>query len=123
MLSTQVAQRLASLAPEPAAALQNISAMAQQVTDPALLALCSGYIDAALHCRDWEPPAAGLTAKEQAFIAFSEKFATSVSSIGSADVARLLEFGTADEVYAFVHALYVADMSRRLDIVGREVLA
>ena len=123
MLSTEVSQRLAALAPEPAAALHNISAMARQVADPALLALCADYIDAALQCRDWQPPGETLTAKQQAFIAFTEKFVTAVSGIGNADVARLLEFATADEVYAFVHALYVADMSRRLEIVGREVLA
>jgi hypothetical protein len=34
----------------------------------------------------------------------------------------LLEFDSEDEVYAFVNALYVADMSRRLDLVAGRIL-
>ncbi len=123
MLSTHVSERLGELAPAAAAELRNITSMAEEVTDPDLLQLCTAYIDAVLMCRDWQPPEGGLDDRQQAFIAFSEKFATSVSGIDSADVARLRDFATDDEVYAFVHALYVADMSRRLDIVGREVLS
>ena len=68
MLSTEVSQRLAALAPEPAAALHNISAMARQVADPALLALCADYIDAALQCRDWQPPGIAPTMNAEASV-------------------------------------------------------
>ncbi len=122
MLSTDVSDRLEALAPEPAAELRRSSALAQAATDPALLALCRDYIDAALHCRDWQPPEGGLTDRERAFIDFTEQFVTSVSSMDSAQVDRLREFASADEVYAFTHALYVTDMSLRLDMVGRAVL-
>lgn len=123
MLSTDVSNRLDALAPEPAAELRRISALAREATDPAILALCTDYIDAALRCRDWRPPEGGLSDREQAFIGFTEGFVTAVSAMESAAVDRLLEHASADEVYAFVHALYVTDMSLRLDIVGREVLS
>ena len=57
-----------------------------------------------------------------AFIAFTEQFATSVSTLTDAQVARLLESASEDEVYGFVNALYVLDMSRRLDLVVGRIL-
>ena len=122
MLSPAVANRIAALQPDSAAELRNIIDLAHQATDTELLAMCSGYIEAALRCLDWHPSAAGLTKKERAFIAFTEQFVSSVGTMSEGQVAVLLEFATADEVYAFVHAIYVADMTLRLDIVGREVL-
>ena len=37
-------------------------------------------------------------------------------------VARLQEFASADEVYAFVNALYVSEMAKRLELVALRVL-
>lgn len=122
MISSTVLDRLDTLQPEAARELRNITALSQQATDPALLALCTDYAEAALRCRDWRPPEAGLSGRERAFIDFTEQFVTSVSTLDSAVVARLLDFASADEVYAFVHALYVADMGLRMEIVGREML-
>ena len=96
--------------------------MSLEVTDPALLDLCSGYMEAAMRCRDWHPPGEGLTERERAFLDFTEQFVTSVSTLGEDAVTRLLDFATADEVYAFVHAMYVRDMTLRMQIVGQEVL-
>ena len=123
MRSSHLFDQLHALQPAAASELKNIESMSEAVTDPALLDLCSGYTEAALACRDWQPPAGGLSEREQAFIDFTEQFVTSVSTLGHAAVNRLLDFATADEVYAFVHALYVRDMSLRLEMVGREVLS
>lgn len=122
MLSTHLAGHLQRLHPDVLGELSTIVDMSQQVTDQDLLALCSNYIEAALRGRDWHPPARILTDKEQAFIAFTEQFAMSVSTMDGGQVERLLDFATADEVYAFVHALYVSDMQLRLEIVASEVL-
>ena len=122
MLSSEVFARLKALHPDAAGELKNIDDMSLEVTDPALLALCTGYMEAAMRCRNWQPPEGGLTDRERAFLDFTEQFVTSVSTLGEAAVTRLLDFATADEVYAFVHAMYVTDMTLRLQIVGQEVL-
>jgi hypothetical protein len=122
MLSSEVSARLDALQPDAAGELRTIDRMSLEVTDPALLALCTGYMEAAMRCRDWHPPKQGLTEREQAFIDFTEQFVTSVSTLEEGAVTRLLDFATADEIYAFVHAMYVTDMTLRLQIVGQEVL-
>ena len=97
MLSPAIATRLTALQPNSSNELQNIIGLAQQSTDPELLALCTSYIEAALRCIDWQPPAAGLTARERAFIDFTEQFVSSVGTMEDDQVTRLLDFATADE--------------------------
>lgn len=53
MLSANVRQRLETLQPEIAGQLDTISALAQDAVPAQLLELCTGYIDAALACKDW----------------------------------------------------------------------
>jgi hypothetical protein len=122
MLSAEVSARLEVLHPSISSELNNMAGVATDVVDPRLLALCASYIDAALCQRDWTPPANGLTAKERAFIAFTEQFTTSVSTMTDEQVDKLLEYASADEVYNFASALYVVDMTRRLDLVAGKVL-
>ena len=122
MLSAEVSARLEELHPSISSELNNIGSVATEVVDKQLLALCSGYIDAALCQRDWVPPNGGLTDKEHAFIAFTEQFTTSVSTMTNEQVDKLLEYASADEVYNFASALYVVDMTRRLDLVVGKVL-
>ena len=122
MLSAALSQCLESLQPEISEELVSISALAQRAGPAKLLELCTGYIDAALACENWVAPESGMTDQELACIEFTEQFVTAVSNVTENQINRLLEYASADEVYAFVHALYVIDMSRRLDRVGREVL-
>jgi hypothetical protein len=121
VISEPVMKRLASLHPEGAAQLARINQLVLEATDPALLELCAGCIDSLLQDNAWVPPHP-LTSRQQAFIAFTEQFATSVSTLTDAQVARLLESASEDEVYGFVNALYVLDMSRRLDLVVGRIL-
>ncbi len=123
MISETVSRYLVSLQPEIAEELGSISIFAKKAFPPGLLELCTGYIDAALTCQNWAAPESGMTEQERACIEFTEQFVTSVSDVSQAQINRLLEFSSADEVYAFVHALYVVDMTRRLDMVGGEVLS
>lgn len=122
MLSQQVQSRLQELHPDIATRLDTIIGLAPESTDPQLLALCSSYVDAALRNEDWTPPSAGLSDKEQAFIQFTEQFTASVSTMSDQQVASLQNFASADEIYAFVNALYVADMTRRLDLVAGRMM-
>lgn len=122
MISSAVMTRLEELQPDIAAQLHNITSLAPASTDASLLELCSSYIDAALRLQNWNPPQRGLTDKEQAFIAFTEQFVSSVGTMTDEQVSCLRQFASADEVYNFVNAIYVTDMSRRLELVARSVL-
>ena len=121
MLSPPVLKRLEELHPEITPELQQVWQLARESTDPDLLDLCAGYIDAALHNRLWQP-ARELSEKERAFVAFTEQFVASVGTLQDEQVQRLLQHASADEVYAFVNALYVTDMSSRLNIVAGNIL-
>lgn len=121
MISRSVKERLADLHPHGSEQLLRLNALALEATDPALLALCSDYIDCMLQDKSWEPPRS-LTEKEKAFLAFTEQFVTSVSTMTDEQVTRLLQFASEDEVYSFVNALYVVDMTRRMDLVVGRVL-
>lgn len=121
MLSQTLQQRLTTLHPEGSSALTRLSELAPASTDPALLDLCGSMVDALLDNRTWQPPHA-LTPREQAFTAFTEQFVTAVSGTTDQQVQRLLEFASDDEVYNFVNALYVVDMTRRLERVAGRLL-
>lgn len=123
MLSTKTFTSLEKLQPDIAKELHNIMHLAPNSTDAELLELCTSYIDAALRNQNWKPPERPLTEKEQAFIAFTEQFIVSVGTMSDEQVKRLLQFASADEVYAFVNALYVTDMTQRLELVAGRILA
>ncbi len=123
MLSTDTFTRLEKLQPAITAQLHNVMQLTTEATDENLLQLCASYIDAALRNQNWKPPERVLTEKEHAFIAFTEQFTSSVSTMSDEQVENLLQFATADEVYAFINAIYVTDMSLRLELVAGRVLA
>lgn len=54
-------------------------------------------------------------ASEQAFLDFTEQFVTSVSSVSDADVDALLVHVSGEEAYTFISALYVLELSARMD--------
>jgi hypothetical protein len=115
-------ERLASLHPEAAAELHRVNAVARATTDPGLLGLCASRVDAMLAGGAWDDRVPR-TARERAFLAFTEQFVTSVSHVSDADVDALLEHATPGEVYAFINSLYVVEMTRRVELVAAEVLA
>jgi len=121
MISEPVMNCLASLHPEGSQQLARINQLALEATDSALLELCADCIDSLLQDNAWLRPHP-LAPREQAFIAFTEQFTTSVNTLTDAQIARLLESASEDEVYEFVNALYVVDMSRRLDLVVGRIL-
>jgi hypothetical protein len=123
MLSTDTFTRLENLQPAITAKLRKVIQLTTEAAEPNLLKLCRTYIDAALRNQNWNPPERDLTEKEQAFIDFTEQFTSSVGTMSDEQVEILLRFGSADEVYSFVNAIYVTDMSLRLELVARRVLA
>jgi hypothetical protein len=123
LLSSRIFNQIETLQPNIAPQLANMIKLATEATDPQLLKLCTDYIDAALNLQDWTPPHSPLTDKEQAFIAFTEQFVTSVDTMSDDQVRDLLAFASADEVYSFVSSIYVTDMVRRLELVAGRVLS
>jgi hypothetical protein len=122
MISEAVMNRIEALHPAVAPELDNILRLARETVDPELLTLCADYVDTALRRRRWQPPRE-LSDRESAFIAFTEQFVSSVGTMQDEAVDRLLQHADPDEVYAFVNALYVTDLARRLDMVAGRVLA
>jgi alkylhydroperoxidase family enzyme len=138
--------RLSHLRPESSSALAELNAEAWAATDPRMLELCRlrlggihgdprpldvrgergrqmGIPEQLLEDIDiWQQsPAFG--AAERAHLAFTEQFTMSVSSVTDDDVDALLQHLSELEVYSFIHALCVVELTERAERVGRSVLA
>jgi alkylhydroperoxidase family enzyme len=124
--------RLKELHPEGSEELERLNAAAWASADPALLELCRLRIaqmlgnNAVLAEVDetklaelgrWEASTA-FTDAERAFLAFTEQFVISVSSITQAQVDALLEHASPEDVRSFTAALYAVELSQRLDMVA-----
>jgi alkylhydroperoxidase family enzyme len=136
-----VAVALERLHPEGARAMARLEAAAWEAADPALLGLCG--LRVAQMLRNERLPAAGcasvdpakaenlyawdssplFTPAERAHLAFTEQFVTSVRDVSADDVDALLEHASPAEVHSFVAALYVVELTQRVDMVARVVLA
>lgn len=115
-------ERLARLQPETAAERERTERVVRELADPELLSRCEARIDALLTGGDLADDPAW-TARDHAFVAFTDQFVFSVGHVTDEQVAALLEHETAERVYAFVNALYVIDLTHRLELVAGEVLA
>jgi alkylhydroperoxidase family enzyme len=119
--------------PEGAKELERLNAAAWASADPALLELCrlriaqmlnngvalAGVDEAKLAELDrWEVSTA-FTDAERAFLAFTEQFVISVSSVTQEQVDALLEYASPEDVRSFTAALYAVELSQRLDLVAR----
>jgi len=138
--------RLSELNPATAAELARVNDAAWEGTDPVLLELCARRIGAmlgdepsadrdnaragglalderklaALEC--WETSDL-FTPRERAHLAFTEQFVTSVAGMTDEHVQALLEHGDARAVYDFASALYVVELTQRLDLVASATFA
>ena len=122
MISRKSLQHIEELHAPIAKQLKTLISLAEDQIDPDLLRLTVACIDAGLLFKSREPGAHLLTGKEKAWAEFADQFVISVSAINDSHVEAISEGVTADEVYVLAHALYVIDMSRRLDMVLEKVL-
>lgn len=111
--------RLRTLQPQTAADLERAQAAALQASDPERLERCRARMAEMLGVpsKGGAAPAGEPTAADRAFLDFTEQFVFSVPAITDADVESLLEHVSAEEAYAFISALYVLEMSTRMDLV------
>jgi len=114
-------ERLNRLLPELGEEAVKLEQTAWEVVDQDLLLLCRERVMAMLSGEGGEDPEE-LSARERAYLDFTEQFVFSVSSISDAQVDALLEHSSADEVNAFVYCLYVVEMTERVNIVAGKVL-
>jgi len=77
--------------------------------------------ECALSVADWRDDAR-LSAADRAYLAFTEQFVTSVPHISPDEIEALLEHSDPERVYAFIEALYLMEMTERVDIVMRAAL-
>jgi alkylhydroperoxidase family enzyme len=138
--------RLSELNPAAAAELGQVNEAAWRSTDPAVLELCRRRIVAMLggdaqageddaRARELGLDARKLAAlerwersdlftpRERAHLAFTEQFVISVASVSDGLVQDLLEHADEREVYDFASALYVVELTQRLDLVARATFA
>ena len=108
--------RLMRLQPEAAAKLAQVEqAIDDTALDPALLALAGAFIEASLRGDDWQGPAEP-TDLERACLAFCDQFVASVANVTDEQVDALRAHLSPDSVYLFSNAVYLIDLSKRLEL-------
>ena len=122
LISDASREQLHSLHPEAAAELARLeSAIDSTGLDAGLLELTSGYFDTMLREQEWQPPAA-LSGRDQACLAFCEQYLVSVPHIDDEHVAALRAHLSPDDVYLYSNAVYLIEMSKRLDLTMEATL-
>ncbi|CAB4881566.1 unannotated protein [freshwater metagenome] len=120
----QTAQdRRRAVQPETADTLAQMNEVAWEATDPQLLELCRRRLATLLDGAPDDIDLDALSARDRAFIAFTDQFVFSVASVTEGEVEALLAHADHLEVYRFVAALYTLEMTLRIEIAGRVVLA
>jgi len=111
--------------PETAAALAQMKEVAWTATDPELLELCRVRMALMLASGEdlKEPAPETLSDRELAFLAFTEQFVLSVASVSDSEVNALLAYAEPVDVYSFVAALYSLEMTLRIEMASRVLLA
>ena len=116
-----VAPALRRLQPETAARLQEAQDAAAAAVDGERLAHCRTQLAATLTGSPTPDPAQ-LDDLGRAQVAFAEQFAFSVGDVSDGQVAALREHLDDAALWAFVAAVYEADMALRLQLVTAAVL-
>ncbi len=112
-------ERLQEIAPEALARLQRANELAWEALEPALLELVQHRI-ATLLGSERELATRTLSGREQACLAFTDRFVLSVSNISEEHTRPVLEHLEPAELYGLVCALYVFEARQRLELsLGR----
>ncbi len=106
-------------------ALQELDNLADTIDnaglDPALLDGCQSFFAATLRGEDWS---AGreFSDLESDCLAVCEQFSVSVSSMSDDQLAALARHVSPDQLYNLMYAIYLIEMSERLNLTLRGVL-
>ena len=122
LVTSATRQRLSSLHPEVATELGRLeTVLDESALDPQLLQLVGQFFDAELGNGDWQAPA-DPSPLEQACLAVCEQFMISVADMSDELVQDLAEHLSPDDLYNLMYAIYLIEMSKRLDITLERVL-
>ena len=123
LITTAARTRLGALHPEALAELTHLEqALDATPLDAALLSLTQDYVAAYLRQAEWPLPPT-LSARDRACLAYAEQFMLSVSTLEDAQVSVLRDHMSPDEIYLYANAVYLIEMSRRLDLTLEAVLS
>ena len=123
LINSAARQRLEALHPEAAGEIANLEQVLDDTSlDPGLLALCADYFDTTLAGNTWRSPTS-LGDLESACIDVCEQFMVSVSDMREEHIEPLRRHLNADDVYNLMSAIYLIEMSRRLDLTLERVLS
>ena len=122
LVSPDTQHHLQSKHPEAATELDKLRQVLEDSSlDARLLALCGDYIEATLRESKWTPPDS-TSELESACLAVCEQFMSSVANISEEQIAALRQHLSTDEVYNLMYAIYLIEMSKRLDLTFERVL-
>ena len=113
--------KLAELQPVPAAAFERALHSVLPFTDARLLERCKVQLQAAQRRQVCQPPG-DCSTYERNVLALADQFAVAVDGIGEELLAKLVDHAGAAAVSALVNALYLVDMTLRLELVVPVVL-
>ena len=122
LITAATRERLTAMHPEVATELGRLESILDDSTlDPQLLQLVSNYFDAELGGNTFIAPE-NPSPLEQACLKVCEQFMISVADTNDAQIAGLSEHLSPDDVYNLMYAIYLIEMSKRLDITLERVL-
>ena len=123
LVSDSTRQVLSTEHAEAAGAIANLEQVLDETPlDGNLLAVCSDYFEHALRGEPWEPVET-ITGAQAAVLEVCEQFMVSVSGIRPEQIAALEQYFDADTVYNLMSAIYLIEMSKRLDVTLERVLS
>ena len=116
-------KHLASLHPEAAIEIDNLQrVLSESSVDAALLDLCSRYFRAALRDDSGGGMPSAESSLEEDCLAVCEQFMVSVSTLSGEQMAALARHMSADDLYNLMYAIYLIEMSQRLELTLEGVL-
>ena len=122
LIKAATRQRLEAFHPEAAGEIANLERVLDDTSlDPDLLALCADYFDTTLAGHTWQSPSS-MGELETACLDVCEQFSISVSDMRDEHIEPLRRHLNADDVYNLMSAIYLIEMSRRLDLTLERVL-
>ena len=123
LINIATRQRLEAFHPEAAAEIANLELVLDSSSlNPDVLTLCADYVDATLAGDPWETPASAGDLGN-ACLDVCEQFMISVADIREEQIRALRNHLTTDDVYNLMSAIYLIEMSRRLDHTLERVLS
>lgn len=123
LINSSTRRRLEACHPQAAGEIANLERVLDETSlDRGLLELCADYFDTTLAGHTWRAPSA-LGDLETACLEVCEQFRISVSDLRDEHIAPLRRHLNADDLYNLMSAIYLIEMSRRLDLTLERVLS